>query len=767
MKQKSKQIAKSFANYSVLLTMLASILVPSLAVFPQVVQANALCSGVTLDVTVKDETTQIVLGTFSAGGTSNQFEDDQYYNLTVPYNHVITYDLNGGGTPSFTLGYSYVSGSYNHAEHTWSPGATPNMAGTYSAPPILIDSSFWAGKYENVCTGTPQNPGDRSATVHISLTTSGGGTPSTVTRTGQSNLAVYGTPAVSLLADGLTDITVPAGSTPTLSWGTNYVNPGDSCTASNSGKDSSWDGSVAGAGGSQILNSMDNAGLFTYSISCTGFNGSTSLTANVNITVEDGGPSFTCSNVPSGDPAPITKGGTTSWSLQVNPLNGFSEPVTFSLESISAPQGSGKSPAVGFNFNPESSPYSSPLTIADASTDSGTATGAYQVVIKGTSKSGQTTLCPTINVTVLANSGSASINCDGVNSCRVPYGGSSKISWDSSLMTTCTVAKNGVFWDNRLSQAYPPGKDSGSLTVTTTFDLTCDDSDPTTFPIQRSVTVFVDPVNVNPPSSVQAFAGTDCQTAYVTWNRPATGPTPDSYQVYRSTSSKLASFTLIGGIIYDTGNITYKFTDSNPLSPTGVNYYGVKSILGGQSSALTITGGIYPTPCLPILSLSDKDLYKVGNSVNGLAQRCNGQSDVFVLPNKDIFKTGSKVNFRINVCNTGNQNLTGVRVDELDPHNLSSFKLDSSTGCAASGVGTAGPYSIGTVTPNQQCTLNLSGVLKPESGSTGFLYRFWNIAQIVSNEDSQLLPTPGPTRVSTPPYLFSETGTPTRNETAP
>ena len=207
--------------------MLVSVLVPGVFINSKTVFANAICSGAQLDVTVFDETTNTNLGVFAGGDDWNSYTE---YNITVPYNHVLRFDLGGSGTPSFTLGYQYNSGNYSHGEHTWSPGGNPNMGGAYTAPAIQANGTFWAMRAQNVCTPPPPPTSYAIASsLWININTSGGpGNPTVITRSSNSNLAVYGKPVVSLLANGSKNITVPRGSTPQLTWSTNYVNPGNS-----------------------------------------------------------------------------------------------------------------------------------------------------------------------------------------------------------------------------------------------------------------------------------------------------------------------------------------------------------------------------------------------------------------------------------------------------------------------------------------------------------------------------------------------------------
>ncbi len=598
--------------------------------------------------------------------------------------------------------------------------------------------------------------------------TAGGGVPTTITKESRTSLAIIKKPTATLLVNGLPNATVQVGARPILSWATDSVEDGNVCTTSNdnstSSPDPTWNGSVNGnGGGSKQIAPMNTVGSYTYSIICRGYGGSVSVASDVHITVGNA-PSFNCI-LRSPDFVTIDQGSSTTASMQVEALNGFSENVTFTGQVL--PSGP-NSPVieVPFSNNPQIDPYDV-TTSAVISTSASTTVGEYQIIFTGTSEAGDTVTCPPVILAVDAITPTGRIHCNGQlnqNSCTINQNTSTPIHWESSLVTSCQIKKNGTLWSTQLSQTYPPGKDSGPLASNTVFDMDCTGL---YGPVHSSVTVNVNIIPPQQPSNVQVTTSSGCGTATVTWDGPSTRPVPEYYQVYRSTSTVISTFTPIGPFIPENGSPSYSYTDTGPFVPDTRYYYAVAAFISTQSSILVPSNGVVPTPCAPSLNLSNKDLIQVNNNIQVPPNPCNNQSDIFVLPNRDIFKTGSKVTFNINVCNSGTEAMRGIVVTETEAHNLDEFKLESKLGgCILSGSGT-GPYHLRDLPapagPGQYtvCTIRVSAKLRALSDPpTSFLHRFWNSAVI--NADN-LPPKP----VTTPPYLFSDTGTPVRNETAP
>lgn len=280
------------------------------------------------------------------------------------------------------------------------------------------------------------------------------------------------------------------------------------------------------------------------------------------------------------------------------------------------------------------------------------------------------------------------------------------------------------------------------------------------------VTVLVSAGTVQPPTNVNA--STTCGQATVTWNPPFSGPAPGSYEIFRTA-------TIGGGGVpaYPVGPIatvsgsTFSFRDNNPILDI-TSYYGIRSELNGARSSIISSNGVYVIPCRPSLDQSDKDVYQIDSVVDSPAPARCQDNDAFSLPNQSIIRANARVYFNINVCNSGNQDLSNLRVIETDLHNLSDLRLENQGGCVLGGAGTqSNPFRVNdlpapaVVGEYTVCTIKLSAKVTAPSNAVGLLHRFWNIAYIYANE------LPGGKKVATPPYTFSIGGTPTRNETSP
>lgn len=277
-----------------------------------------------------------------------------------------------------------------------------------------------------------------------------------------------------------------------------------------------------------------------------------------------------------------------------------------------------------------------------------------------------------------------------------------------------------------------------------------------------NVTLVVSSNPTQPPTNVQASAGGTCGTINVTWQRPSFGPVPTQYQVYRTTTvdggGNPINFVAIGTPVNDLGlpgNPTFSYLDGSPVLSVQ-NFYGVSAISGGTPSTIAPSNGVVPTSCSASLDQSDKDLSGAG-TYTADPQECNNTSDPFNPGNDSLFKVGDTVYFEINVCNSGNQQLTGLRVVESSTHNLTNVQLVNGGGCVSSGTG-SGPYNLNNLAGKSLCKLTISARITQPVGEEGVLFRFWNIATIESNELPDKV-------VATPPYLFSLGGEPSRGET--
>lgn len=137
--------------------------------FPnKVARAEALCSGADISVTVTDLTTGLEVGVYTAsGGDTSPY---MQYNVSIPYNHEIKYDIEGSGTPSFTLGRLYKEGgTVINNEHSYFPHPSSTMSSSYTAPLITSSGSFYASRTENACTAQEGYLGDQMASVNLNI----------------------------------------------------------------------------------------------------------------------------------------------------------------------------------------------------------------------------------------------------------------------------------------------------------------------------------------------------------------------------------------------------------------------------------------------------------------------------------------------------------------------------------------------------------------------------------------------------------------------
>lgn len=323
MKQKQNLINWSWLRSLLLFVFAISAMVPVSFSQPKVADAWDLCSGITITVEVFDVTAGAVIGNYYAA-------DEAAYEIDIPYNHVIRYTFDTEGTPSFTAGRYYSSGSYYHNEHTYYPNPTPGMSGVWTAPAITQDAVFFADVHENFCSANPPFYGGDSARVDLLINVTGGGPPSPTIRTSTSNLAVVTAPSVSLLGRRVGDtgaftssVNVGVGDSVDLSWSTNSVNNGNSCTATTIDGNppvspSGWSGPKNGpGGGTQVVGSFPAEGFVTFGILCSGYGGASTTTQYVTVSV---GPmaDFTCSTT-GGNPETLVRGGSRIDQTQIQP----------------------------------------------------------------------------------------------------------------------------------------------------------------------------------------------------------------------------------------------------------------------------------------------------------------------------------------------------------------------------------------------------------------------------------------------------------------
>jgi uncharacterized membrane protein len=124
----------------------------------------------------------------------------------------------------------------------------------------------------------------------------------------------------------------------------------------------------------------------SYPVTITGTSGTLTHTASVQLVVQAPAPTFTLSASPTS--RTIARGGSTTYAITVNGVNGFAGSVTMSLA------GAPNRATASFSPNPASS--TSTLTL---STRGNTSRGTYTLTITG--RSG--TLSRTVNVTLVVN----------------------------------------------------------------------------------------------------------------------------------------------------------------------------------------------------------------------------------------------------------------------------------------------------------------------------------------------------------------------------
>jgi uncharacterized repeat protein (TIGR01451 family) len=289
---------------------------------------------------------------------------------------------------------------------------------------------------------------------------------------------------------------------------------------------------------------------------------------------------------------------------------------------------------------------------------------------------------------------------------------------------------------------------------------------------QRSVTVTAsDPPSA--PTNVNAANAPTCGQIQVTWT--SGGTPPNYFEVYHQVSasnpptggwgSPIATITY-SDFVNQTPNI-YPFRHTNPSANN--NYYMVRAIstTGGASSNSSIAGPAAPQACAANISTSDKDVISLQrgqatiNSIGDAADDCSSVSEVYKLPNNGLFRTGDVVTFQINVCNTGNQTLTGVSITDTlaNLSNPTSFSFSGNCGSVAGTSGNTITMDLVDIAPNGVCAVTFKATITAPSGPAA-LYRFQNVAAIASDQASLT--------AYTPPYLFQiGGGVPVRNETQP
>lgn len=376
-----------------------------------------------------------------------------------------------------------------------------------------------------------------------------------------------------------------------------------------------------------------------------------------------------------------------------------------------------------------------------------------------------------VYVSAQATNPTATLRCDqgGGNyttgPCAVQSGSSGYLEWSSAFATGCSL-NNGI-GSVPLNQNTPFS--TGNLSANTSYTLTCSGATGTT-PATSSVTfnILTPPQKPGGPTTDNSST---CNSIIVNWTYSGS-PAADGFEVYWSTTSSTGPWNLISPAISDPSHLdgtVRTFTHNTPAASS--NYYLVRAYHDGVSVDSNAVGPVGKIACAPNIVKSDKDVTQVqrGTSIIHTAgaamSDCNGDGtganpDIFKLPGDGLFRTGDIVYFKINVCNTGNQTLTGITVtDTLSNLTSPSAAEFSPNNCAS---GTYPNFTVSSiaapVAPQvaKECSITFSAKVTAPSGPSA-LYRFQNTADIKSDQ--------GNITVFTPPYLFQVgAGTPTRTE---
>jgi hypothetical protein len=284
--------------------------------------------------------------------------------------YTVTVTPLNGFTGSVTLS---ASGLPSGATATF--GTNPITGGSGSSTMSVTTSSTTpTGSYTLTITGTS---GSLTHTATVTLVVNPAATPNfSISATPSSQTVTQGNPTsytatVSSLNGFTGSVTLSASGLPSGASSTFSANP------------------ITGGSGNSTMSvtTSTSTPTGTYTLTITGTSGSLSHTTNVTLIVSGGSPGFSISASPSSQT--VTRPNSTTFTVTVTALNGFTGNVTFSARGL--PSGSTAS------FSPTSvvGHGTSTLTI---STTSSTSTGTFNVRIRGSS--GGTTHSVTVQLTV-------------------------------------------------------------------------------------------------------------------------------------------------------------------------------------------------------------------------------------------------------------------------------------------------------------------------------------------------------------------------------
>jgi trimeric autotransporter adhesin len=492
-----------------------------------------------------------------------------------------------GGTNSQSVNVLVSSGStvpavsvdMSVSPSTITAGQSAVLSWTSSNASSCVASGSWGGSQPTtgsaVSTGTLSTAAVYSYT--LDCTGAGGSSSSTATLTVNPAAA-----AVTSFAANPTAI--QAGQSTSLAWATTGAT---ACTAGGGTGSDGWTGTEPTSSSSASLGPINTAGVYTYSLTCTG-PGGTSSPSSVTVTVTAG----------SIIPLPtVTTFVAVPTTIQVGQSTTFTW-AAINASSCTATGGSGSDSWSG------AEPVASLATVIGPLNTAGTYT--YALTCSGP---GGTSSASTVTITVGAATPAPQIGVFLATPSSVQTGQSTTLTWATVNASSCS-ATGGTGSDGWAGSSEPPaslGTAIGPFTTagTYTYSLICTGVGGTSAPLSVTVTV----TSLPPPAAITSFTvtpsaiqtGQSLSLAWTTTNATsctATGGTlTDGWTIVipRATSS---TGTSIGPVIA-TGSVPYTLTCTGTGGTSAPSTVTVTvsaatppaSISGFTASPTTITTG--------------------------------------------------------------------------------------------------------------------------------------------------------------------------------
>ena len=389
-------------------------------------------------------------------GTTTHTWTDDYAGQTVSVSGA---NFSAASNPDFSLSASPSTQAVIQGNSTsYNLTVTPNNG--FSGQVTLSVSGLPTGANGSFTT----NP--TTSTSSLSVTT-GATTPAgnyTLTITGVSGSLTHTTTATLVVTQPDFSLTAtPSTQTVTQGNGTSYnvaVNPVNGFSGQVT---FSISGLPAGAGGTfspnpsassstlSVTTDPVNTPAGTYTVMITGTSGS--LTHNTTVTLVVNVPDF--SLTPTQTSQTVAQGNPTSYNFTVNPLNGFSGQVTFTVSGL--PTGAGGT------FSPNPSSSTSTLSVTTATT---TPAGTYTLTVTGTSGS----LMHTSTVTLIVTAPDFSLSVTPSSQTVVQGNGTSynlTITPTNGFSGQVTLSASGLPTGAAGTFTTNPATSTSSLSVTT------------------------------------------------------------------------------------------------------------------------------------------------------------------------------------------------------------------------------------------------------------------------------------------------------------